>query len=187
MAAQGRNAERQYGSCGVRALTQGRLSASMKMSWVTLDRICAEEMLSDEKIRRLVEGGNRPLRSRAGHLSDEELLDKLRGFGLDLDRRSLERLCEGCPSTSFLTPCGQRRLRLLRDRCEQPRWGAMQPAPAGAGRSSKSAAAHPGRPVIATELRSSWLRASRRNDAVPSGPGHPFHAQVDVGSSTLPR
>ncbi len=67
----------------------------MKMSWVTLDRICAEEMLSDEKIRRLVEGGNRPLRSCAGHLSDEELLDKLRGFGLDLDRRSLERLCEG--------------------------------------------------------------------------------------------
>ncbi len=70
----------------------------MKMSWVTLDRICAEEMLSDEKIRRLVEGGNRPLRSRAGHLSDEELLDKLRGFGLDLDRRSLERLCEGALS-----------------------------------------------------------------------------------------
>ena len=70
----------------------------MKMSWVTLDRICAEEMLSDEKIRRLVEGGNRPLRTRAGHLSDEELLDKLRGFGLDLDRRSLERLCEGALS-----------------------------------------------------------------------------------------
>jgi len=70
----------------------------MKMSWVTLDRICAEEMLSDEEIRRLVEGGNRPLRSRAGHLSDEELLDKLRGFGLDLDRRSLERLCEGALS-----------------------------------------------------------------------------------------
>src|SRR5258708_12403348 len=53
----------------------------MKMSWVTLDRICAEEMLSDEKIRRLVEGGNRPLRSRAEQLNDAELLDKLRGFG----------------------------------------------------------------------------------------------------------
>src|SRR6266487_4188115 len=103
MAAQGRDAERQYGSCGVRALTQGRLSASMKMSWVTLDRICAEEMLSDEKIRRLVEGGNRPLRSRAGHLSDEKLLDKLRGLGLDLDCRSLERLCEArCPLKRWL-------------------------------------------------------------------------------------
>src|SRR6266568_511354 len=58
-------------------------------------------------------------------------------------------------------------------------------APAGSGRSSRSAAAHPGRPAIATELRSSWLRASQRNDAVPSGPGHPFHAQVDVGASRL--
>src|SRR5260221_8570687 len=66
----------------------------MKMSWVTVDRICAEEMLSDEKIRRLVVGGNRPLRSRAEQLNDAELLDKLRGFGLGLDRRSLERLCE---------------------------------------------------------------------------------------------
>src|SRR5260221_13724218 len=70
----------------------------MKMSWVTVDRICAEEMLSDENIRRLVEGGNRPLRSRAEQLNDAELLDKLRGFGLGLDRRSLERLCENALS-----------------------------------------------------------------------------------------
>jgi tetratricopeptide (TPR) repeat protein len=70
----------------------------MKTSWVTLDRLCAEEMLSDEKIRRLVEDGHRPLRSAAEQLSDEELLDKLRGFGLDLDRRSLERLCDGALS-----------------------------------------------------------------------------------------
>src|SRR5258708_10652409 len=77
-----------------RHVSAGRLQKPMNMSWVTLDRICAEEMLSDEKIRRLVEGGNRPLRSRAKQLSDEELLDKLRGFGLDLDRPSLDRLCE---------------------------------------------------------------------------------------------
>jgi hypothetical protein len=70
----------------------------MKMSWVTLDRICQEEMHSDEKIRRLIEGGNRPLRSSAEHLSDDELLDKLRGFGLDMDRRRLEQLCEGALS-----------------------------------------------------------------------------------------
>src|SRR5260221_12097191 len=81
-----------------RHVSAGRLQKPMKMSWVTLDRICAEEMLSDEKIRRLVEGGNRPLRSRAEQLSDEEPLDKLRGFGLDLDRHSLERLCEGALS-----------------------------------------------------------------------------------------
>src|SRR5260221_559156 len=81
-----------------RHVSAGRLQKPMSMSWVTLDRICAEEMLSDEKIRRLVEGGNRPLRSRAEQLSDEELLDKLRGFGLDLDRPSLERLCESALS-----------------------------------------------------------------------------------------
>src|SRR5258708_24246128 len=85
----------------------------MKMSWVTLDRICAEEMLSDEKIRRLVEGGNRPLRSRAEQLNDAELLDKLRGFGLGLDRRSLERLCENALSAEevagpLLDGCGVR-------------------------------------------------------------------------------
>ena len=70
----------------------------MKMSWVTLDRICTQEMVSDEKIRRLAQGSGRPLRSHAGQLSDEELLGKLRSFGLDLDRRSLERLCAGALS-----------------------------------------------------------------------------------------
>ncbi len=85
----------------------------MKMSWVTLDRICEEEMLSGEKTRRLVEGGRRPLRSSAEQLSDEELLDKLRGFGLDVDRRSLERLCEGALSAEevagpLMDSCGFR-------------------------------------------------------------------------------
>src|ERR1019366_1827613 len=47
---------------------------------------------------RLIEGGNRLLRSSAEHLRDEELLDKLRGFGFDLDRRSLEQLCESALS-----------------------------------------------------------------------------------------
>jgi serine/threonine protein kinase HipA of HipAB toxin-antitoxin module len=70
----------------------GRLQKLVKMSWVTLDRICEEERLSDEKSRRLMKGGNRLLRSSAKHLSGEELLDKLRGFGFDLDRRSLEQL-----------------------------------------------------------------------------------------------
>src|SRR6266567_5151343 len=43
--------------------------------------------------------------------------------------------------------------------------GRNAACPCGAGRSSRSAAAHPRRPVIATELRSSWLSASQRNDA----------------------
>ena len=66
----------------------------MKMSWVTLDRICEEQMRSDPSIRRLFEHSNRPLRSRAAQLSDEELLEKLRRFGFDLDRAGLEQLCE---------------------------------------------------------------------------------------------
>jgi tetratricopeptide (TPR) repeat protein len=70
----------------------------MKMSWVTLDRICGEEARTSETIRRALEGSGRPLRSSAQHLSDEELLDKLRGFGLDLDRGGLEKLCEGALS-----------------------------------------------------------------------------------------
>lgn len=70
----------------------------MKISWVTLDRLCAQAMLSDEQTRRLVEDGSRPLRCDAEQLSDEELLAKLHGFGLDLDRVDLERLCAGALS-----------------------------------------------------------------------------------------
>jgi hypothetical protein len=69
----------------------------MKMSWVTLDRICREEARAAD-IRRMVESTGRPLRSSAEHLSDEELLEKLRGFGVDLDRVGLEKLCEGALS-----------------------------------------------------------------------------------------
>ena len=79
-------------------LSQGGLQKLMKMSWVTLDRICEEERISDPKIRRLIEGSNRPLRSGAEQLSDEDLLEKLRGFGFDLDRAGLEQLCEGALS-----------------------------------------------------------------------------------------
>ena len=68
------------------------------MSWVTLDRICGEEARTSETIRGALESNGRPLRLSAQHLSDEELLDKLRGFGLDLDRGGLEKLCEGALS-----------------------------------------------------------------------------------------
>jgi tetratricopeptide (TPR) repeat protein len=39
-----------------------------------------------------------PTRSDAAELSDEQLLEKLRGFGLEVDRAELERLCEGALS-----------------------------------------------------------------------------------------
>ena len=80
------------------------------MSWVTLDRISREEARADETIRRMVEGSGRPLRSHAEHLTDEELLEKLRSFGLDLDRGSLEKLCQGALSAEEVA-------RPLQDRC----------------------------------------------------------------------
>ena len=40
----------------------------------------------------------RPLRSNAEPLTDADLLDKLRSFGIDLDREGLSKLCEGALS-----------------------------------------------------------------------------------------
>ena len=92
-------------------LSQGGLQKLMKMSWVTLDRICEEERISDTTIRRLFEHSNRPLRSGAAQLSDEDLLEKLRGFGFDLDRPGLAQLCEGALSAEEVA-------RPLMDRCD---------------------------------------------------------------------
>ena len=58
----------------------------MKISWVTIDRFCQEEADAKEDVRRELERTGRPLRSSAGPLSDDELLAKLRDFGLDVDR-----------------------------------------------------------------------------------------------------
>jgi tetratricopeptide (TPR) repeat protein len=51
-----------------------------------------------------------PTRSDAAKLSDEQLLGKLQGFGLEVDRAELERLCEGALSVEEVA-----RARL--DRC----------------------------------------------------------------------
>jgi tetratricopeptide (TPR) repeat protein len=94
----------------------------MKISWVMLDRICEEERLSGGVLGRLVEHSRRPLRSGAEHLSDEELLDKLRGFGLDLDRRGLEQLCEGALSA-------EEAARPLIERCRHVHGGTVETNP----------------------------------------------------------
>ncbi len=52
-----------------------------------------------------------PTRSDATKLSDEQLLEKLRGFGLEVDRAELEQLCEGALSVEavawpLLDHCG---------------------------------------------------------------------------------
>jgi len=54
-----------------------------------------------------------PSRSDADELSDEQLMEKLSGFGLHVDRAEIERLCEGAWSVeevaqSVLDRCGVR-------------------------------------------------------------------------------
>jgi len=51
-----------------------------------------------------------PTRSDAAKLSDEQLLEKLQGFGQEVDRAELERLCEGALSAEEVA-------RSLLDRC----------------------------------------------------------------------
>src|SRR6266702_3628863 len=67
------------------------------MSYVTLDRIC-QERVDKEGVRSEFVRNGRPLRSSAGPLSDDELLAKLRDFGVDVDRDGVERLCAGALS-----------------------------------------------------------------------------------------
>ena len=70
----------------------------MKMSWVELDRIVSEEILRDDNIRRRVADSGRPLRSQATGMSDDDLLAKLCGLGVDADREKLAGLCDGALS-----------------------------------------------------------------------------------------
>ena len=56
-----------------------------------MDRIVERKRASDAAYHKQVAG--KPLRSDAKSLSDGDLLAKLRSFGIDLDRPSLEQLC----------------------------------------------------------------------------------------------
>lgn len=62
------------------------------LSWVAMERIVEREMAADAKYRKQV--APRPRRSDAKHLSDGELLAKLRSLGVEIDRPGLERLSE---------------------------------------------------------------------------------------------
>jgi tetratricopeptide (TPR) repeat protein len=61
-------------------------------SLVARNRTLERKLEPDEHFRKLFFDG-RPLRSQAEPLTDEDLLTKLRSFGVDLDRSSLGRLC----------------------------------------------------------------------------------------------
>src|SRR6266571_4133065 len=79
------------------------------MSWVELDRIVSEEIVRDDDIRRRVAASGRPLRSHATGMSDDDLLAKLCGLGVDADREKLAGLCDGALSAEEVV---SERLRL---------------------------------------------------------------------------
>lgn len=81
----------------------------VNMSWAALERILSQEILRDEDIRRRVAESGRPLRSHATGMSDDDLLAKLRGLGVDADREKLTGLCDGALSAEEVV---SERLRL---------------------------------------------------------------------------
>lgn len=60
-------------------------------SWVAIDRFAEKERAKDAKFRK--QNADKVLRSDAKPLTDDELLAKLRSFGIELDRPWLERHC----------------------------------------------------------------------------------------------
>ncbi len=71
------------------------------ISWAAINKIVERKRASDPKYREQLAG--RPLRSDAKLLTDEELLAKLRSFGVELDQTALERLCENSLSAEEIT------------------------------------------------------------------------------------
>ena len=61
------------------------------ISWVAMDRIVERKRAKDPAYRSQAAG--KVLRSDAKLLTDEELLAKLRSFGITLDQSALARLC----------------------------------------------------------------------------------------------
>jgi len=62
------------------------------ISWVAMDRIVERQRAADAAYRKQAAG--KVLRSDAKRFTDGELLAKLRSFGIELDRSSLQRLCD---------------------------------------------------------------------------------------------
>src|SRR5262249_22526587 len=62
------------------------------ISWVAMDRIVERKRAADAAYRK--QGADKVLRSDAKRLTDGELLAMLASFGIELDRPSLEQLCD---------------------------------------------------------------------------------------------
>ena len=73
------------------------------LSWVAMDRIVEKQRAGDATYRQRSE--RKVLRSDAQPLSDDDLLAKLRSFGIELDRPALERLClKALSAEEIVTP-----------------------------------------------------------------------------------
>ena len=88
------------------------------ISWVAIERTAERRMASDATFRKQAAG--MPLRSDAKRLTDRELLDKLRSFGIELDRPALERLCDEALSAEEVAKSllDQRAFKSKRDELE---------------------------------------------------------------------
>jgi len=62
----------------------------MRISQIGIRRIAEETAEIDASYRQQFERMNRPMRSQVRLMSDEELLDRLRALGVDVDREELE-------------------------------------------------------------------------------------------------
>src|SRR6266704_5664361 len=72
-------------------------------SWVAIDRFAEKERARDATFQK--QSAGKVLRSDAQPLTDDDLLAKLRSFGIELDRHSLERLCrEALSAEEIATP-----------------------------------------------------------------------------------
>jgi hypothetical protein len=72
-------------------------------SWVAMDRFAEKERSRDGTFRK--QNADKVLRSDATNLIDDDLLAKLRSFGIELDRPALERLCrEALSAEEIATP-----------------------------------------------------------------------------------
>ena len=72
-------------------------------SWVAIDRFAEKERARDARFRK--QNADKVLRSDAKNLTDDDLLAKLRSFGIELDRPALERLCrEALSAEEIATP-----------------------------------------------------------------------------------
>jgi len=62
------------------------------VAWVVIDRVVERERQTDSAYRKKTAG--RPMRSDSKRLADSELIQRLRSFGVEIDRAALSDLCD---------------------------------------------------------------------------------------------